>query len=98
MFSPSHLHFRTLSPEARHSALQRLVWRGLDPRTISERTGLAEVEVRRVIEANASSSPRGSRLESHGSLGNPGAGRRATERRANDSCIPKGNRLQVYRA
>lgn len=40
MLSPSHLHFRTLSPEARQSALQRLAWRGFDPRTISEQTGI----------------------------------------------------------
>jgi hypothetical protein len=57
MLSPSHLHFRTLSPEARQSALQRLAWRGFDPRTISEQTGLPEIEVRRVIEAHATSSP-----------------------------------------
>jgi hypothetical protein len=57
MISPSHLHFRTMSPEARHSALQRLAWRGFDPRMISEQTGLPEVEVRRAIEAHASPSP-----------------------------------------
>lgn len=57
MLSPSHLHFRVMSPEARHSALQRLAWRGFDPRTISERTGLPETEVRRVIKAHAGSSP-----------------------------------------
>jgi hypothetical protein len=56
MLSPSHLHFRTMSPEARQSALQRLGWRGLDPRMISEQTGLPEMEVRRLIEAHASSS------------------------------------------
>ena len=56
MLSPSHLHFLTLSPEARQSALQRLAWRGFDPRRISEQTGLPEVEVRRVIEAHATSS------------------------------------------
>ena len=56
MLSPSHLHFRALSPEAQQSALQRLAWRGFDPRTISEQTGLPEMEVRRVIEAHASSS------------------------------------------
>ncbi len=56
MLLPSHLHFRTMSPEARQSALQRLAWRGFDPRTISEQTGLPEIEVRRVIEAHASSS------------------------------------------
>ena len=56
MLSPSHLHFRTLSPEARQSALQRLAWRGFDPRTISEQTGLPEMEVRRVIEAHPSAS------------------------------------------
>ena len=56
MLSPSHLHFRTLSPEARQSALQRLAWRGFDPRMISEQTGLPEIEVRRVIEAHASAS------------------------------------------
>jgi hypothetical protein len=55
MLSPSHLYFRTMSPEARQSALQRLAWRGFDPRTISEQTGLPEIEVRRVIEAHATS-------------------------------------------
>ena len=57
MLSPSHLHFRTMSPEARQSALQRLAWRGFDSRTISEQTGLPEIEVRRLIEAHASSAP-----------------------------------------
>jgi len=57
MVTPSHLHFRTLSPEARQSALQRLAWRGFDPRVISEQTGLPEFEVRRVIEAHAGSAP-----------------------------------------
>jgi len=42
MLSPSHLHFRTMSSEARQSALQRLIWRGFDPRAISEQTGLPE--------------------------------------------------------
>jgi hypothetical protein len=56
MVSPSHLHFRTMSPEARQSALQRLAWRGFDPRMISEQTGLPEIEVRRVLEAPVSSS------------------------------------------
>ena len=53
MLSPSHLHFRTMSPEARQSALHRLAWRGFDPRTISEQTGLPEFEVRRAIESDA---------------------------------------------
>jgi len=57
MISPSHLHFRTMSPEARQSALQRLAWRGFDPRMISEQTGLPEIEIRRAIEGHASSSP-----------------------------------------
>jgi len=55
MVSPSHLHFRSMSPEARHSALQRLAWRGLDPETISQQTGLSENEIREVIEAQVSS-------------------------------------------
>jgi hypothetical protein len=59
MLSPSHLHFRAMSPEARQSALQRLAWKGFDTRTISEQTGLPEMEVRREIEACASApSPR----------------------------------------
>jgi hypothetical protein len=44
-----------MSPEARHSALQRLAWRGLDPMTISQQTGLSENEVRNVFQAQGSS-------------------------------------------
>ena len=69
MLSPSHLHFRTLSPEARQSALQRLAWRGFDPRTISEQTGLPEMEVRRVIEAHPCASST-QQIESASSLTN----------------------------
>jgi hypothetical protein len=57
MVPASHLHFRTMSPEARQSALQRLAWRGFDPHMISEQTGLPESEVRRVIEAHVSYAP-----------------------------------------
>ncbi len=45
MVTPSHPHFRTLSPEGTAICLlQRLAWRGFDPRAISEQTGLPEFE------------------------------------------------------
>jgi hypothetical protein len=53
MLSPSHLHFRAMSPEAQQAALQRLAWRGCNPATISAQTGMPEADIRRLIELHS---------------------------------------------
>jgi hypothetical protein len=57
MLTPSHLHFRAMSPEAQQAALQRLAWRGCDPATISAWTGMPELEIRRLVESHTPAGP-----------------------------------------
>jgi hypothetical protein len=57
MLSPSHLHFRVMSPEAQQAALQRLAWRGCNLATISAQTGMPESSIRRLLDLQPLASP-----------------------------------------
>ena len=57
MLSPAQMHFRMLSPEAQHAALQRLAWRGCDLKAISMETGLPEAAVRQLLDLQSTGAP-----------------------------------------
>lgn len=57
MLSPAQIQFRLLTPEAQHAAVHRLALRGCDVATISERTGMAEADVKRYLDVGQTGTP-----------------------------------------